>query len=80
MGNSFQLGASVSSQLAVGKQLVLDTRQGDVAERLYLKQGYIRAGSIPQYARSADGTLHTTVFFYRLLEGQPASGAEPYLG
>src|SRR6266508_2910832 len=58
--------------------LVLDTRQGDVAERLYLKQGYIRAGSIPQYARSADGTLHTTVFFYRLLEGQPASGGSPH--
>jgi ribosomal protein S18 acetylase RimI-like enzyme len=54
--------------------LVLDTRQGDMAERLYLKQGYIRAGSILQYARSADGTFHTTVLFYRLLQGQPASG------
>jgi acetyltransferase len=59
--------------------LVLDTRQGDVAERLYLKQGYTRAGSIPEYARSADGTFHTTVLFYRLLERQSASGVEPYL-
>ena len=48
--------------------LVLDTRQGDVAEGLYARHGYIRAGAIPQYARSADGTLHTTVLFYRLLE------------
>jgi len=59
--------------------LVLDTRQGDVAERLYLRQGYTRAGSIPQYARSADGTLDTTVFFYRLLESQAASGVGPHL-
>ena len=49
--------------------LVLDTRQGDVAERLYASHGYTYAGEIPHYAQSADGTLHTTVLFYRLLEG-----------
>jgi ribosomal protein S18 acetylase RimI-like enzyme len=48
--------------------LVLDTREGDIAERLYASHGYIRAGSIPRYAQSADGTLHTTVLFYRVLE------------
>ena len=48
--------------------LVLDTRQGDVAERLYARHGYIHAGVIPNYARSAEGTLDATVFFYRLLE------------
>ena len=48
--------------------LVLDTRQGDVAEGLYERHGYVRAGAIPSYAFSADGTLHTTVLFYRLLE------------
>lgn len=47
--------------------LVLDTRQGDAAEGLYIKLGYTRAGAIPAYARSADGSLHTTVIFYRLL-------------
>lgn len=47
--------------------LVLDTRQGDLAERLYRQQGYLPAGSIPHYARSADGSLHATVFFYRIL-------------
>jgi ribosomal protein S18 acetylase RimI-like enzyme len=47
--------------------LVLDTREGDPSERLYLKCGYTRAGAIPHYARSANGELHTTVFFYKLL-------------
>jgi Acetyltransferases len=47
--------------------LVLDTEQGSAAESLYAKYGYTRAGVIPQYARSADGSLHSSVFFYRLL-------------
>lgn len=47
--------------------LVLDTRRGDAGEQLYLKLGYIEAGSIPGYARSADGSLHDTVVFYRQL-------------
>lgn len=52
--------------------LVLDTRKGDPSEALYRKLGYITAGEIPNYARSADGTLHTTMFFYKLI-----AGAEP---
>ena len=47
--------------------LFLDTRAGDPSELLYQKLGYTRSGLIPQYARSADGTLHTTAFYYRLL-------------
>jgi GNAT superfamily N-acetyltransferase len=47
--------------------LVLDTRRGDVSESLYVKHGYVLAGIIPQYARSATGTLDDTVIFYRLL-------------
>ena len=45
--------------------LVLDTRQGDTAEGLYLKMGYILAGRIPRYALSATGELHTTSLFYK---------------
>jgi ribosomal protein S18 acetylase RimI-like enzyme len=52
------------------KLLVLDTRRGDAAEQLYLKLGYTRAGIIPRYARSADGTLHDTVVFYRVLDDE----------
>ncbi len=47
--------------------LVLDTEQGSVAERLYAKCGYTRSGVIPQYALSAEGSLITTVVFYKLL-------------
>ena|SRR5712692_2129514 len=48
--------------------LVLDTRRGDAAEALYVSRGYIRAGIIPRYARSASGTLDDTVYLYRELD------------
>jgi ribosomal protein S18 acetylase RimI-like enzyme len=48
--------------------LVLDTREGDPSERLYQKVGYTKAGVIPGYARSGDGSLDATVFYYRQLE------------
>src|SRR5215831_11861648 len=44
--------------------LVLDTREGDPSELLYRKLGYTKAGMIPGYARSADGTLDATAFYY----------------
>lgn len=47
--------------------LVLDTRQGDPSERLYRKLDWQLGGTIPHYARSADGTLHTTAFYCKLL-------------
>jgi ribosomal protein S18 acetylase RimI-like enzyme len=47
--------------------LVLDTEQGSIAEKLYERCGYTRAGVIPVYARSADGSLISTVVFYKLL-------------
>jgi acetyltransferase len=49
--------------------LVLDTRQGDPSERLYQGLGYQFSGTIPAYARSADGTLAATAFYYKLLDG-----------
>lgn len=49
--------------------LVLDTRIGDPAERLYEKVGYQRAGVIPSFAKSAQGTLDPTVLFYKTLAG-----------
>ncbi len=45
--------------------VVLDTRLGDDAERLYTHMGYLRVGVIPQFARSSTGTLDATVIFYR---------------
>lgn len=48
--------------------LVLDTRTGDAAEQLYRKIGYVEAGCIPAFARSAAGTLDATTLFYKQLE------------
>lgn len=47
--------------------LVLDTIQGDTADRLYRKLDWIEAGVIPQYAMSGAGILEATVVFYKLL-------------
>lgn len=47
--------------------LVLDTREGDAAERLYQSLNYQIAGVVPEYAHSGDGTLHATVIYYKLL-------------
>jgi len=48
--------------------LILDTRAGDPSEYLYARLGFIRAGTIPEYARSTDNSLHATVFMYKLLK------------
>jgi acetyltransferase len=48
--------------------LVLDTREGDGAEQLYRRLGYLQAGRIPGYARGLAGTLEATLLFYRVLE------------
>ena len=48
--------------------LVMDTRKGGEAEKLCQSLGYVAFGEVPNYARSADGQLHTTVFFYRPLD------------
>ncbi len=53
--------------------LVLDTRRGDPSEQLYTSVGYTLAGVIPRYARSANGALDPSAFYYRVLTegGQP---------
>ncbi len=62
------MNAVEESARAAGRTLlVLDTEQGSIAEQLYEKCGYTRAGVIPQYALSADYSLISTVVFYKLL-------------
>lgn len=54
--------------------LVLDTRNGDDAQRLYTRLGYETLGIVPRYAASPSGdSLEDVVFMYRELE----SGSEP---
>jgi acetyltransferase len=51
--------------------LVLDTRQGDIAEQLYQSLGYVFVGAIPAYFINYDGQPHATAVYYKLL---PAMG------
>jgi GNAT superfamily N-acetyltransferase len=54
--------------------LILDTREGDPSNDLYRLAGYTEAGRIPEFARSADGSLHTTVLYYKILDADRARG------
>lgn len=45
--------------------LVLDTREGDPSNLLYMSLGYQLAGRIPDFARSADGSLDATMIYYK---------------
>lgn len=47
--------------------LVLDTRAGDRGEQLCRATGWVELGRIPDFARLADGTSDTTVFFWKRL-------------
>ncbi|RWR02119.1 acetyltransferase [[Pantoea] beijingensis] len=55
--------------LEAGKTLlVLDTRSGDIAEKLYVSLGWIVAGQIPGYARSTEGVLDATTIMYKWIK------------
>lgn len=47
--------------------LVLDTRLGDSAERLYRRLGWQTAGVIPKYALSTGGVLCDTLLMFKTL-------------
>lgn len=62
------LGAIEDEARLVGRTLlVLDTRLGDAAETLYLKDGYTRLGEIPNYVSEVDGSQSATVVFHKQL-------------
>ena len=48
--------------------LHLDTRENDPANRLYQKAGYTEIGTVPNWARSSDGALAGTTFYFKVLE------------
>ncbi len=68
IGRALMLAIENQARTGGRTTLVLDTREGDPSEALYSQIGYARAGVIPEYARSADGSLHNTVFMYELLK------------
>ena len=47
--------------------LLLDTRKDDHPERLYSSMGWTRVGEVPDFALNPDGTMCTTVFYYKRL-------------
>jgi GNAT superfamily N-acetyltransferase len=49
--------------------LILDTRAGDRAERLYRSMGWTELGTMPGHALSKDGSFDDTVFFWKRLAG-----------
>jgi acetyltransferase len=67
IGGSLMTAVENAAREAGRALLALDTQRGSAAEQLYAKCGYTRAGIIPQFAQGADGMLHDTVVFYRLL-------------
>jgi len=47
--------------------LLLDTRKDDHPERLYASMGWVRVGEVPDFALNPDGSLCSTVFYYKQL-------------
>jgi ribosomal protein S18 acetylase RimI-like enzyme len=70
VGQALMAALEAAAREAGRSLLVLDTRQGDTSELLYAKIGYLKAGTIPGYARSASGELDACVFYYRWLESR----------
>jgi acetyltransferase len=68
VGRALMLALEAEARRRGRTTLVLDTRQGDPSEALYRALGWTLAGTVPRYARSADGTLHATAIYYRLLD------------
>jgi ribosomal protein S18 acetylase RimI-like enzyme len=70
IGQALMRAIEAKARAASRTTLVLDTRAGDPSEKLYTNLGFQRAGTIPQYARGADGSLHDTVYMYKLLKNE----------
>ncbi|MGF1736819.1 GNAT family N-acetyltransferase [Photobacterium satsumensis] len=61
--------AAEQAAVKLGRSLlVLDTRKGDIASKLYTDLGFQFAGEIPAFAISASGNLDATLLFYKQLE------------
>lgn len=65
IGRSLMLEAEKKAKQKGRTLLVLDTREGDPSNLLYTSLGYIQAGRIPDYAKSANGEFQPTIFYYK---------------
>ena len=67
LGAALMLAAEQTARECGKTQLVLDTIPGSDAERLYVRLGWIRVGTIPDYALLPRGGLSGTTVFYKAL-------------
>jgi acetyltransferase len=65
IGRRLMESAEQEARRARRSLLYLDTEPDRPAHRMYEQTGWIRAGEIPDYARTPDGALHSTVLMYR---------------
>jgi GNAT superfamily N-acetyltransferase len=66
LGAALMRGAEAAAIAAGRTLLTLDTASTE-AERLYASLGWSRVGVVPDYALNPDGSLCTTVIFYKRL-------------
>ena len=70
LGSQLMQAVELAARQAGFTLLTLDTKQGDGAEVLYRRGGWIEVGAIPGFALDPEGTtLHATVVFYKELAG-----------
>lgn len=67
IGRSLMMIAEERAKQVGRSLLVLDTREGDPSNSLYTSMGYIQAGRIPEYAKSANGDLDATIIYYKIV-------------
>jgi predicted N-acetyltransferase YhbS len=67
LGRRLIEAAEVEARARGKTLLVLDTRTGDPAEILYVREGWRCAGVIPRYTIEHDGEFHDTSIFYKHL-------------
>ncbi len=65
IGHALMAAVEREARLAGRSLLYLDTEPDRPALTLYERTGWLRAGEIPDYARTPDGQLHSTVLLYR---------------
>lgn len=68
IGKKLLIHAEEQAHVLGRKLIILDTRKGDLASNLYKKMGYQAFGEVPGYAKNQDGSLQTTIFFFKTLE------------
>ena len=68
IGAQLLLAIEEEARAAGRTLLVLETRKDGVAEGLYRRLGYQEVGVIPGHACTVDGSLVTSIFFYRTLD------------